>query len=169
MRRVVLPSEELVRISEQPTAQPLSLPLIPLSQEGSLVQKAETAPETTKPNRTPVLVIETINEATILEYEVAPLSTPMPHLATVTTSQEIPATPIAVQTLLLLTSIPKFDRIATPIVFKPQLSSASHSQNIEKLPSGAPSNAEAFPNAAEVQMDLMLANQHTIMANQAEL
>ena len=114
-------------------------------------------------------MIETINEATILEYEVAPLSTPMPHLATATTSQEIPATPIAVQTLLLLTSIPKFDRIATPIVFKPQLSSASHSQNIEKLPSGAPSSAEAFPNANEVQMDLMLANQHTIMANQAEL
>ena len=31
-----------------------------------------------------------------------------------------------------------------------------------KLPSGAPSSAE-------VQMDLLLANQHTIMANQAKL
>ena len=45
MRRVVLPSEEQERRSEQPTAQSSSLPLIPLNQEGSLVQRADTALE----------------------------------------------------------------------------------------------------------------------------
>ena len=56
MRRVVLPSEEPERRSEQPATQPSSLPLIPLNQEGSLVQRAETAPERTEPDRTLVLV-----------------------------------------------------------------------------------------------------------------
>ena len=44
MRRVVLPSEESAQRSIQPAIQPSSLPLIPLSQEGSLVQLVEPAP-----------------------------------------------------------------------------------------------------------------------------
>ena len=90
------------------------------------------------------------NEAALLEYKVAPLSTPMPHLTTITTSQEILATLLTAQTLLLLTSTLKFYRIATLAVSKPQLSSTSHSQNTKKLPSRAPSNADVFPNAVEV-------------------
>ena len=38
MRRVVLPSKESARRLAQPTIQPSSLPLIPLIQEGSLVE-----------------------------------------------------------------------------------------------------------------------------------
>ena len=47
MRRVVLPSEEAER--RQPAIQLSSLPLIPLNQEGSLVQRAETTLERTEP------------------------------------------------------------------------------------------------------------------------
>ena len=74
----------------------------------------------------------------------------MPHLAIATTSQEIPATLVTVQTLLFLAFTPKFDRTATPVVSEPQLSSTSHSQHTVKLHSGAPSNAEAFSNAVVV-------------------
>ena len=49
------------------------------------------------------------------------------------------------------------------------MSSKGQSHHIIKLPFRAPSNAEAFPDATEVHMDLLLANQHTIMANQTEL
>ena len=38
-----------------------------------------------------------------------------------------------------------------------------------KLLSEAPSPTEVSPNAVEVQMDLLLANQHSIMAKQTEL
>ena len=75
---VILPSKQPERRSEQPAAQPSSLPLIPLSQEGSLVQKVETALERIEPNRMPILVTETGNEDAILESEVTPLSTLMP-------------------------------------------------------------------------------------------
>ena len=62
----------------------------------------------------------------------------MPNPTTATVSQDIPATPVTAQTLLLLTSTPKFDRIATPAISEPQPSSTSHSQHTEKLPSEAP-------------------------------
>ena len=101
---------------------------------------------------------ETGNEATVSEHEIASLSTPMPHQAIVTTSQEIPATPVTAQTLLLLTSTPKYDRIATLTVSEPQQSSASYSQHTVKLSSRALSSTEGFLNAADVQMDLLLAN-----------
>ena len=89
----------------------------------------------------------------------------MPQPITTTASQEFPATPITAQTLLLLTSTPKYDKTATLTIFEPQQSSASHSQHTEKLPSGDPSSTEVFLDAVEVQMDLLLANQHSIMAN----
>ena len=93
----------------------------------------------------------------------------MPQPATTIVSQELSATLIIAQTLLLLTSTPEYDRTATPTVSKPKQSLASHSQHTEKLLSRDPSSAEVFPNAAEVQMDLLLAKQYAIMANQVEL
>ena len=93
----------------------------------------------------------------------------MPHLATAIASQEILVTLVTVQTLLLLTSTPNHDRTTTLATSEHQLSSVSHNQHIVKLPSGAPSSTEVFPNAVEVQMDLLLTNQYTIMANQTKL
>ena len=101
---------------------------------------------------------KTGNEAVVSESEGAPLRTSMPHLAITITSHEIPGTLVTAQTLLLLTSTPKYDKIGTPTVSKQQLSSASHSQHMVKLPSEVPSSAEISPNAAKVQMDLLLAN-----------
>ena len=88
---------------------------------------------------------------------------------TVTTSQEISATLVTTKTLPLLTLRPQLDRLATLTCSEPAQSSASQSHHTIKLPSRAPSNAKAFLGAAEVQMDLLLANQHTIMANENEL
>ena len=109
------------------------------------------------------------NELAVTESKIAPQSTPMPQPTTATASQEFPATPITAQTLLLLTSTPKYERIATPTISEPPQLSTSHSQHTENLFSGSPSSTKDFPNAAAVQMDLLLANQHTIMANQTEL
>ena len=69
----------------------------------------------------------------------------------------------------MLTSTPKFDRKATLAISEPTQSSAIQSHHTVKLPFGAPLNAEAFLDATNVQMVLLLANQHTIMANQTEL
>ena len=82
----------------------------------------------------------------------------MPHPTIAIVSQDIPPTPITAQTLLLLTSTPKYDKIATPAISKPQPSSTSHSQHTKKLPSEAPSSVGVFPNAVEVQLDFLLAN-----------
>ena len=68
--------------------------------------------------------------------------------------------------MLLVTSTPIYDRTATVAIFEPQQLSASHSQCIEKMATGEHSFAEVLLNATEVQMDQLLANQHTIMANQ---
>ena len=89
----------------------------------------------------------------------------MPQPATAAISQEFLATPVTTQTLLLLTSTSIFDKTATPTISEPQQSSANHSHHTEKVPSEEPSSAEVLLNATEVQMDLFLANQHTIMAN----
>ena len=140
--------------------------MIPLNQEGSLVQTAEIPLERSKLERILILVAESENVVATAEFEAENLNTPMQNPTSATVFQDVPATPVTAQILLLLTSTPKYDKIATPIVSEPQQSSASHSQHTEKLPSGDPSSAEVFPNATEVQMDLLLANQHTIMANQ---
>ena len=71
--------------------------MIPLNQEGSLVQLVETAPERPAPERTLVLVVEPENEAAVTESEIAPLSTPMPHPTIATVSQEFVTTLITVQ------------------------------------------------------------------------
>ena len=82
MRRVVLPSQE----SAQPTIQPLSLPLIPLSQERSLVQPVEPAPKRLELEMTPTLVAQPKTAPAIAKFEIAPQSTPMPQLAMATVS-----------------------------------------------------------------------------------
>ena len=56
MRRVVLTSKELAQRSAQPAIQHSNLPLIPLSQEGTLVQPAEPAPERLETKMTSALV-----------------------------------------------------------------------------------------------------------------
>ena len=93
----------------------------------------------------------------------------IPYPAIAITSQEFPATLVMAKTLLLLTSGPQFNRTATLAHSKPTQSSASQSRHTIKLPSGTPSNAKDFLDAAEVQVDLLLINQHTIIANQSEL
>ena len=81
---------------------------------------------------------EAKNQAVIFEPNVALQSTPMPHLATVIAFQEIPATFVTAQTLLSLTSTPKFDKTTTPAISEPALSSASQSHHTMKLPFGGP-------------------------------
>ena len=46
--------------------------MIPLNQEGSLVQPVETAPERPEPDRTPVLIGEIENEPVVAESDIAP-------------------------------------------------------------------------------------------------
>lgn len=140
-----------------------------LGQEGSLVERAEHAPERIVPERTLTLVIEPDNQATISEHEATLQSTLMPHPAIATSSQEIPATPVTTKTLLLLTFGPQFNRTSTPVIYKPAQSLASQSRHTTKLSSEATSNADAFPKVTELQMDLLLTNQHTIMVNQCNL
>ena len=92
----------------------------------------------------------------LLEPKIAPIITPMPNPVLATTSQDIPATPTIAKTLMLLTSGPQFDKTATQIHFESAKSSKSQSHHTAKLPSGAPSNADAFPDPTETQMDLIL-------------
>ena len=56
MRRVILHSKESAQRPAQPAIQISSLPLVPLNQEGSLVQLAKLAPERLEVELTPVLV-----------------------------------------------------------------------------------------------------------------
>ena len=166
MRRVVLPSE-LPR--EQPAVATSNSPLVPLNPERPMVKMAKLAQKTTERKRTLTLVTHPVAAAVVFEPETTPPTTPMPIQASITTSQDIAATPTTAKTLLLLTSAPHFDRTATPACFVSAKSLESNSHHTKKLPSGAPSNAKAFPYAVEVQMDLLLANQHMIIANQTKL
>ena len=74
MRRVIMPSEESAQRSAQPTIQPL----IPLSQEGILVQPAEPAPERLEIEMKPALVAQLETAPAVAESDIAPQSTPMP-------------------------------------------------------------------------------------------
>ena len=100
-----------------------------LNQEGTISERAQPAPE-----RTIALVTET-EAAAISEPETGPLTTPMPILASVTTSQDIAATPTTAKTLLLLTFGPQFDKTTTPARSEPAQSSTSQSHHTAKLPS----------------------------------
>ena len=67
------------------------------------------APERIETEKALALVTDNV----VPDLKAALTSTPMPNLASVTSSQDIPATPTTAKTLLLLTSGPKFDGIAT--------------------------------------------------------
>ena len=111
-------------------------------------------------------MIETKATVVVSEPKTTPPTTPMAMPDLTTTSQDIAAT-LTTKTLLLLTSGPQFDRIATPAYSEHAL--ASQSYHIAKLPSKVLSHADAFSEPSEIQMDLILANQHTLMANQCNL
>ena len=91
--------------------------MIPLNQEGSLVQIAKTAPERSEAERTLILVAQSENAAA--KFEAKNLNTPMPNPPTSIVSQDVSATHVIAQTLLLITSTPKYDIIATLAVSKP--------------------------------------------------
>ena len=120
MRKVVMPLEMFAQRSAQLAIQPSSLPLIPLNQEGSLVQLVEPEPERPEPEMTPVLVEQLETVPAVVESDIAPQSTLMPQPTTAAASQEFPATLVTAQTLLLLTSTLIYDRIVTPAAFEPQ-------------------------------------------------
>ena len=72
MRMVVIPSECQ---EEQPTAQPIVLPLVPINQERTLVERPPSTLERFEPKRTIAMVTE--DEATIAVFEpkIAPITT----------------------------------------------------------------------------------------------
>ena len=139
---------------------------MPINQERTLVERAPSVLERSVLERTIILVIEDEAVVAVFEHETAPIKTPMPKPVSTTTSQDIPTTPTTAKTLLLLTSSSQFDRTTTQAISD---STKSSTGATKKLSSGATLNVEAFPDVAIVQMDLLLANQHTIMANQCEL
>ena len=107
---------------------------MPLSQERTMVEKAESALERTELERINALVIEVEVADTVLEPKTAPITTPMPNLVSATTSQDILATLTIAKTLLLLTSKPQFDRIATPVYSKSAKSLESQSHHTANYP-----------------------------------
>ena len=166
MRREVMPSVEQSEQAEQAAAQPLNLPLVPSTQERSMVERIKTetvaaAPKRTEHERDFALVTDSV----VPNLEGAPPTTPMPIPAFATASQEIPTTPNIAKSLLLLTCGPKFDKTVIQAESESTKSSAGHT---DKVPSGEPPTANAIPDTVEVQLDLILANQHQIMANQLE-
>ena len=86
MRRVVIPFGEQGEMTEQLTAQPSSLPLVPLIQERAMVGRAEPTLERTKLERTLALVTEAENEFAISEPKTVQPSTSMPYPSTTITS-----------------------------------------------------------------------------------
>ena len=68
-------------------------------------------------------------------------------------------TPSTAKTLLLLTTGPRFDRIAIKAAFESTKTSAGHTK---QLLFEEPSTENVFPNAVEVQIDLIMANQHAL-------
>ena len=166
MRMVVIPSGEQSEIIEQPAIVPTSLPLVTLNQEGTIGERAQPIPERAELEWTIALVIET-EAVMVSKPEIVPPTTLMHN--PIIASQDIPTTLTTAHTLLLLTSGSQFDKTATSARSEPAQSSASQSHHIAKLPSRAPSQADAFPEPSEIQLDLILANQHTFMANQCNL
>ena len=120
-----------------------------------MVERAKTTLERFEHKRTNDLMAEVEAAIAIFGPKVA---TPMPNLALATTSQDMLATLTTTKTLLLLTSSPQFEQTVNHVRSASSKSSESNSHHTDKLPSGAPSNAKAFPDAAKVQMDLLLAN-----------
>ena len=109
MRKVV---EPLKRQSVQAAAaevQSLNVPLVPSTQERSIIERIETEPaattlERTEPEKELALVTDLVPESYVIPNpKVAPPTTPMPIPASATASQDILATSTTAKTLLLLT------------------------------------------------------------------
>ena len=88
MRRVVMPLVQQSKQVEQAIAQPLNLPLVPSTQERSMVERIETkivvaTPERSEPEKDLALVIDSV----VPDPKAAPPTTPMPNPAFATTSQ----------------------------------------------------------------------------------
>ena len=98
MRRVVVPSVHQEELTEQPTAQPTILPLVPMNQERTMVERVEPTLERFEP-------------------ETAPLTTLMPYLGLAIASQDMLATLTTAKTLLLLTFGPQFENIFLKAVY----------------------------------------------------
>ena len=155
MRKVVLAFEQ--QATQDESSHP-TLPLIPINQERTLVRVKEIIKERVKERAKLASAEKSLEPSTALAQEAATFSTPTQ--TTLPPSQHDPTTPTTTNTLLLLTTGPRFDK-TTSDGAKP---SASHT---EKLPFDELSRTHdnVLPNAAKVQMDLILANQQTIMAN----
>ena len=69
----------------------------------------------------------------------------------------------------MLTFRLEFDKSTSPAISDQAQSSAQPSQRTEKLHFEIPSQAEVFPNMDDIQRDLLLSNQHALMANQVAL
>ena len=122
MRRVIVPSKIQAKQAGSVATQPLNLPLVPTSQERSIVEKIETATEVTARERTEIeraltMVIEAQADV-IPTPEAAPISTAMLKQAPTITSQDILGNPTTAKTLLLLTSGPRFNKTATQAGFE---------------------------------------------------
>ena len=153
MRKVVVPSvKQSIQITQVET-QSLNQPLVPSTQERSIVERiaikiVATAPERTEPERELALVTDLVPERTFIpDLGVTPLTTPMPNLASGTTFQEIPATPTTAKVLLLLNSGPIFDKIATQAKSNSTKLLARHT---EKLPIEQPTTSNVIPNAVDI-------------------
>ena len=105
IRRVVVPSMHQ-EIMKQPIAQPTILPLVPINQEGTMVERAEPAPERSKPERTNALVTEAKAALAVPIPKATPPITLMPTPVLATASQDMLATLTTAKTLLPLTSKP---------------------------------------------------------------
>ena len=163
MRRVVLSSEQ--QAAEAGT-QRQKLQIFPACPKRTLakinisvVKRTETRTEAAAPEET--LVTEA-NVDTGFASE-ATLITLVQYL--IQASQDVPATPTTANAPLLLTAGLKFDRTTSETVSESAKSSAAHT---EEVPSEEPALGPTpiFSIANEIQMDLLLANQQTIMAIQ---
>ena len=94
-------------LTKEPTAQPTILPLVPMNQEGTMVERVKPAPERSEHERTNLLVIEAEAALAVPIPEAAPPITLMPIPALATASQDMPITPTTSKFLLLLTSGPQ--------------------------------------------------------------
>ena len=111
----------------------------------------------TEIKRTQTLVTETQADA-VPTSQAALISTPLLTPATATTSQDNPATPSTAKTFLLLAARPRFNRTTTEASSKSAKSLAAHTENLS-LEDPSKTQDNVLPNAAKVQMDLIVANQ----------
>lgn len=111
-----------------------------------MVKRTQIGTEATAPEGTMVVKAQ-VDVVHAAETTLIPLQWKNPTSATTTASQDSPASPSTAKTPLLLTTSPKFDRIATEAASDSVKSSAAHNQ---KLHSEELSTANVLSNAAKV-------------------